>query len=211
MTETITIDIPREIFHATRMTPQALKRELALSLFEQGKLSFGKARELAEMTVWEFQQLLGSRGIPVHYDVEDYDEDLATRGVGPVVIVVSYASALINLARIGELGLLHRLYGLLMIPQAVWREVVVEGAGQPGADEVSAASWIEATEVTNEHLIRALRQDLDAGEAGHCAGAGARVRPSDHGRALGPRDGPALGSASPGADLCRITGMEWYV
>jgi predicted HTH domain antitoxin len=60
------------------MTPQGLKRELALYLFEQGKLSFGKARELDEMTVWEFQQLLGSRGISIHYDVEDYEEDLAT-------------------------------------------------------------------------------------------------------------------------------------
>ena len=78
MSGTITIEIPREIVHGTRMTPRELKRELAVHLFEQGKLSFGKARELAEMTVWEFQQLLGSRGIPVHYDVADYEEDLAT-------------------------------------------------------------------------------------------------------------------------------------
>lgn len=78
MSKTIAIEIPREILHVTRMTPQALKRELALSLFEQGKLSFGKARELAEMTVWEFQQLLGSKGIAIHYDLEDYQEDLAT-------------------------------------------------------------------------------------------------------------------------------------
>jgi predicted HTH domain antitoxin len=60
MSATIAIEIPREIVHVTRMTPQALKRELA------------------EMTVWEFQQLLGSRGIPIHYDVEDYEQDLAT-------------------------------------------------------------------------------------------------------------------------------------
>lgn len=78
MSKTIAIEIPCEIVHVTRMTPQALKRELALSLFEQGKLSFGKARELAEMTVWEFQQLLGSKGIAVHYNLEDYQEDLAT-------------------------------------------------------------------------------------------------------------------------------------
>jgi predicted HTH domain antitoxin len=78
MSKTIAIEIPREILHVTRLTPQALKRELALSLFEQGKLSFGKARELAEMNVWEFQQLLGSKGIPVHYNSEDYQEDLAT-------------------------------------------------------------------------------------------------------------------------------------
>jgi len=79
--------------------------------------------------------------------------------------VVSDASPLINLARIGELGLLRQLYGEILIPEAVWREVVVEGAGQPGADEVGKASWIRAREVTNEHLVRALRQDLDPGEA----------------------------------------------
>ena len=75
---TISIEVPREVIHATRMTPKELKRELAISLFQQGKLSFGKARELTDMNVWEFQQLLGSKGIPVHYDVEDYEEDMAT-------------------------------------------------------------------------------------------------------------------------------------
>ena len=78
MSATIAIEIPREVIHVTRMTPQGLKRELAVYLFQQGKLSFGKAREMAGMTVWEFQQLLGSRGIGVHYDVEDYEQDLAT-------------------------------------------------------------------------------------------------------------------------------------
>ena len=73
-----TIEIPREVIHATGMTPHELKRELAVHLFQQEKLSFGKARELADMTVWTFQQLLGSRGIAVHYDVDDYEEDLAT-------------------------------------------------------------------------------------------------------------------------------------
>ena len=72
------IEIPREVIRATRMTPQELRRELAVHLFQQGKLSFGKAREMAGMTVWAFQQLLGSRGIPVHYDLEDYEEDLVT-------------------------------------------------------------------------------------------------------------------------------------
>jgi len=62
------------------MTPWELRRELSVYLFQQGRLSFGKAREMAGMTVWAFQQLLGSRGIPVHYDVEDYEEDLATLG-----------------------------------------------------------------------------------------------------------------------------------
>jgi predicted HTH domain antitoxin len=78
MTLTVSIEIPREILHASRMTSDELKRELALSLFQQSRLSFGKAREMAGMTVATFQQLLGSRGICVHYDVDDYEQDLAT-------------------------------------------------------------------------------------------------------------------------------------
>jgi predicted HTH domain antitoxin len=78
MSSMISIEIPRDIIHATRLTPQELRRELAVYLFQQGKLSFGKAREMAEMTVWSFQQLLGSRGILIHYNIEDYDEDLSS-------------------------------------------------------------------------------------------------------------------------------------
>ncbi|MBI5032495.1 MAG: UPF0175 family protein [Chloroflexi bacterium] len=47
-------------------------------LFQQGKLSFGKARETAGMTVWAFQQLLGSRGILIHYSVQECEQDLET-------------------------------------------------------------------------------------------------------------------------------------
>ncbi|NOR77042.1 MAG: UPF0175 family protein [Methanophagales archaeon] len=78
MSTTISIEIPREVVHAARMTPRDLKRELAIYLYQQGRLSFGKAREMAGMTVWAFQQLLASRKITIHYDVEDYEEDLAT-------------------------------------------------------------------------------------------------------------------------------------
>ena len=78
MSSTVSFEIPREILHASRLTAEELRRELALHLFEQDKLSFGKARELAEMSVWDFQQLLGSRGISVHYDVESYESDRET-------------------------------------------------------------------------------------------------------------------------------------
>ncbi len=78
MSSTISIEVPRDVIHATRMTPQELRRELAVYLFQQKRLSLGKAREMAGMTVWTFQQLLGSREISIHYDIEDYEEDLAT-------------------------------------------------------------------------------------------------------------------------------------
>lgn len=79
--------------------------------------------------------------------------------------IVSNASPLINLARIGKLDLLRELYGKLLIPEAAWREVVVDGAGQPGADEVEGAVWIERRVAKNKQLVQALLQELDAGES----------------------------------------------
>lgn len=79
--------------------------------------------------------------------------------------VVSNASPLVNLARIGRLSLLPNLFGRVLIPEAVWQEVVVAGKGQPGAEEISQANWIERTAVANHHLVHSLRQELDPGEA----------------------------------------------
>jgi predicted HTH domain antitoxin len=76
--ETIALEIPRELPQVTKLTPAELKQELALALFAQGKLSFGKARELAGLTVWQFQNELGRRGLAPHYDIEEFAEDLAT-------------------------------------------------------------------------------------------------------------------------------------
>jgi predicted HTH domain antitoxin len=78
MSSTVSIEIPIEILHAARMSPEELKSELAVYLFQRGKLSFGKAREMSGQTASTFQQLLGSRGIPVHYDVAEYESDIAT-------------------------------------------------------------------------------------------------------------------------------------
>ncbi|MCC9076836.1 DUF3368 domain-containing protein [Litorilinea aerophila] len=81
------------------------------------------------------------------------------------MIVVSDASILINLARIGELDLLQKLYGQITIPDAVWQEVVVDGGDQPGAEDIRTAIWIRRMAITNRHLVQALRQDLDPGES----------------------------------------------
>lgn len=59
------------------------------------------------------------------------------------MIAVSDASPLIALARIGRLNLIKSLFGRVLIPDAVYQEVVVSGAGLPGASEVRHAEWIE--------------------------------------------------------------------
>ncbi len=76
--KTATLEIPRDVTYATRMSLAELKRELAIHLFEEKKLSLGKASQLAGMALWDFLPLLAGRGISLHYGIEDYEEDLAT-------------------------------------------------------------------------------------------------------------------------------------
>lgn len=70
--------IPNELVHAARMTEVEILIELAVVLFQKEKLTLGQSAILAEMSQFQFQQLLGSRGISIHYDVADYTEDLQT-------------------------------------------------------------------------------------------------------------------------------------
>jgi predicted HTH domain antitoxin len=72
------MEIPRDVLDSSRLSLQELKLELAVHLYSQGRLSIGKARELAGMSLWEFRQVLGGRRIPPHYDIEEFHEDLAT-------------------------------------------------------------------------------------------------------------------------------------
>ncbi len=55
-----------------------MQTELAIHLYEQGRLSVGKAHELAGLSLWEFRQILGSRRIPPHFDDDDLSQDLET-------------------------------------------------------------------------------------------------------------------------------------
>ncbi|MBS1250056.1 MAG: hypothetical protein MAG431_01645 [Chloroflexi bacterium] len=79
--------------------------------------------------------------------------------------VVSNTSPFVSLGRIGNLNLLHQVYGDLLVPEAVWQEVVIDGSGLPGAVEVREADWINVQEIVNKPLVRSLCQSLDAGEA----------------------------------------------
>jgi len=78
MGDVSTLEIPQDILDTARLTVDELKVEIAVYLYAQGRLSIGKARELAGVTLWEFRQVLASRRIAPHYGVEDLDEDVAT-------------------------------------------------------------------------------------------------------------------------------------
>jgi len=53
----------------------------------------------------------------------------------------------------------------ILVPEAVWREVVDEGAERPGAREVSAANCIKVQKVKDKRMVGLLRAELDEGEA----------------------------------------------
>lgn len=78
MSTSVAIHIPQRLLQAARATPDQLRVELAVQLYQQRRLSIGLARELADMSLWEFRQLLASRHISPHYDPSDLDEDIRT-------------------------------------------------------------------------------------------------------------------------------------
>ena len=66
------------ILQAARLTRAEVLRELALTLYAQEKLTLGAAAGLAEMPQFEFQLFVGGRGVPPHYDLAEFEDDLAT-------------------------------------------------------------------------------------------------------------------------------------
>lgn len=70
--------IAEETLYAARLSPGEFKQEIAILLFSQNRLTLSQASHLAELPLLRFQHLLASRGIPVHYDIADFEADLAT-------------------------------------------------------------------------------------------------------------------------------------
>ena len=61
---------------------QAIRQEIALQLYAQNIFTFGQAHRLANLSVWEFQQLLGQKNIDRHYNETDLAEDISTIQTG---------------------------------------------------------------------------------------------------------------------------------
>jgi predicted HTH domain antitoxin len=73
-----TLTIPQDILESARLTASELKVEMAVYLYASGRLSVGKARELADMSLWQFRQLLASRQVAPHFDQTDLNTDIET-------------------------------------------------------------------------------------------------------------------------------------
>ncbi len=82
------------------------------------------------------------------------------------MIVVSNTTPLIGLASIQRFDLLRRIFGELIMAQAVFDEAVVAGREIGGAKrEVLAADWIKTIRVKDRLAVEVLLDELDLGEA----------------------------------------------
>jgi len=77
----MSVVIADEILEASQLTQAEFLQEIALHLFQLGRLPLGMAAQVAEMEPLAFRALLKDRQIPLYrYDVEDFETDLQTLG-----------------------------------------------------------------------------------------------------------------------------------
>jgi len=141
--------IKEEILEKAEITAEELIIEIAVHLYDIGRLSMGQARNLAQLDQISFQKELAKRDVYIQYDIKDLETDLEnlrklkgrkaswlfwkwiwylTTDI-PIsivelkgMIVVSDTSVITNLVQIDQLTLLKDLFGNIVIPQKVYDE-----------------------------------------------------------------------------------------
>ncbi|OCQ94268.1 nucleic acid-binding protein [Nostoc sp. MBR 210] len=84
------------------------------------------------------------------------------------MIIVSDTSPITNLAAIAQLDLLQKLYNQIIIPAAVYNEMVSVDKLVPGAMEVQTFAWIQTQTVKDLQqviIIQESQENIDLGEA----------------------------------------------
>jgi uncharacterized protein len=82
------------------------------------------------------------------------------------MIIVANSSPLISLSSVKALPLVQALYRDIYVAEAVYREIVVAGAGKAGSSEVAAAHWIKRRTVASAGTVAQLMltHKLERGE-----------------------------------------------
>ena len=79
------------------------------------------------------------------------------------MIAVADSSPLIILAKLDCFDLLQTVYSTLCISAEVYAEVVVAGAGLPGAGKVTTSEWIEVKSIGSPSSLSTLRKNSGLG------------------------------------------------
>jgi predicted HTH domain antitoxin len=72
----ITLNLPDSLSQTETFNQSDWLREIAIALFQQERISLSRASKIAGMEIIDFQKLVANRGICVHYDVEDFEQDV---------------------------------------------------------------------------------------------------------------------------------------
>ena len=81
------------------------------------------------------------------------------------MIIVSDSGPIISFARAGRLDLLKQVTTELIIPDAVFEEIVVSGDDKPGAEEVKQGLWIKRATLQDRSLLENMPSKLSRGES----------------------------------------------
>ena len=79
-------------------------------------------------------------------------------------MIVSDTGPLIAFARLGRLPLLRQVVSTVLIPDAVFNEMVTRGRGRPGSSEVAEGTWIQRRTVSDQEALPQFPAPLHAGE-----------------------------------------------
>jgi len=74
----MSVIISDDLLQQMHMNEEELKQEIAVLLFQKEKMTLAQASKFAGINRIQFQHLLASRQIPIHYDIKEFDKDLET-------------------------------------------------------------------------------------------------------------------------------------
>jgi len=80
------------------------------------------------------------------------------------MIVVSNSGPLIALSKLGLLSIVQKIFGAVILPEEVWKEVVERGKGKPGSDIIAKVEWIKVKKV-EDLSVEVLCKEIERGEA----------------------------------------------
>ncbi len=80
--QTISVDLPSDLINIFKIRekdfPSVVRETLSVELYREGLISIGKAAEIAGVSIWEMQEILTKRKIPINYYPEDLEKDIRT-------------------------------------------------------------------------------------------------------------------------------------
>ena len=72
------IEVPDKAAEGIGLSPELARLEMALGLFRDEKVTLEQAAKVSGLSIPLFMRELGKRQIPLHYDVQDFEQDLKT-------------------------------------------------------------------------------------------------------------------------------------